>query len=142
MRPRAAEAKSLALKNVEHKVRGYMYDMETYLRDNIEKIHDRTGDKIKLRNAATPFIDEGKLSQGCVTSDGVEVGAAAVGLSCGSSTVCSANDYYSCGISDSEDDHVHVAAVAVAADCAAASADCFLTVGECTALAATTKKDA
>ena len=50
----------------DKEVNGYLYDMQTYLEDNVEKYFEKFGDSArKLKKADTPFIDEARLPQGC-----------------------------------------------------------------------------
>ncbi len=66
--PREGDAPAFAY-NPNKRVRGYMYNMETYLADNVAKFRELTKDNpVTLKNAATPFIDEGRLKQGCVVA--------------------------------------------------------------------------
>ena len=56
----------LRLDDPEKLVRGYIYNMESYLVDNVAKYNKCTGlSPKKLSKAATPFIDEATLVQGC-----------------------------------------------------------------------------
>ena len=49
-----------------------LYDMQGYLKDNVQKYLAATGlRKEQLRAAKTPFIDESTISQGC--TDQVEL---------------------------------------------------------------------
>ena len=65
---RGKEPTPFKMANPDKKVRGYMYNMQTYLEDNVTKFEDKYP-TVQLKNAAAPFIDEARLSQGCAGQD-------------------------------------------------------------------------
>ena len=81
---RGKEPTPCKMANPDQKVRGYMYNMQTYLEDNVAKFKDKYP-TVRLKNAATPFIDEAKLAQGCVGQD--EAGSPG-----GGTTPCTSED--------------------------------------------------